>query len=109
MARHLFTSMIKCEICGYRYRFIWDRAIPKYICGGYSKGHEDGCKTRHSIEEDLLVGVIKEYCITKHIVFKKNNAFIKSIVDKIIINIDDCVIHYKAGHTSCISPNIIRI
>lgn len=108
LTKNLFTSLIKCDNCGYNYRHISDRKISKYVCQGYARQLPGGCKERHAIEEELLVSVIREYCNINNIDFNKTNSFFNSIIEQITANVNEYTIYYKNGHVSCISPNIIK-
>lgn len=95
MAKHIFTSLIKCKTCGKNYIFIKDRKIPKYICSGYS--NRNGCTKRYAIKEEDLLEMVKIYCNRNQIQIEYTNEFMKNIIDKIYIDGDkeDIMIKYS--------------
>lgn len=95
MAKHIFTSLIKCTNCNKNYVFIKDRNIPKYVCGGYS--NRNGCTKRFAINEEDLLKMVKIYCNRNQIGIEQSNDFMKRIIDKIYIDSqkENIMIKYK--------------
>lgn len=111
MAKHLFTSLIKCTNCNHNYRFISDRKIPKYICNGYSIKAKNGCTTRYTITEDELLYIIYIFCNRNHIQLEYTNEFMTSIINVIYVDNkkDSIIIEYKNGEQGIYSIKKIQI
>lgn len=111
MSKSLFFKLIKCENCGYNYRYISDRKIKKYICSGYSRQLNNGCKTRYAIKEDELIYMIQIFCNRNDMQIEYTNDFMKSIIDRIYINreSDSIEIIYKNHEKSTYSRREVQI
>ncbi len=62
--KHLFSSIIRCEGCGYSFRRI---ARPKeiyWVCSGRNSSGVDFCKNKTKIDEENLKSEIKGYFVT---------------------------------------------
>lgn len=104
MPKKLFTSLIKCENCGYNYRYQKDRNTPKYLCLGYSTGK--GCKIRYAIKEEEILYLIQLFCNRNNLEIEMTNKFMKKIIKQIYINSENqsIRIEFNNGEISEISP-----
>jgi len=106
--KKLFYKLIQCE-CGNNYRYQKDRGIPKWLCGGYSRGISN-CE-RNAIREEHLIRIISAYCLKNRILFEPTHEFVKGIVDKIYISKEEIRVEYKSGEkeNSIINGNMYKI
>ena len=111
MAKHLFTSLIKCSLCDYNFRYIKDREISKYICSSYSRQIENGCTERYSITEKELIYLIQIFCNRNHIEMEYTNEFMKSIIDKIYVDGENhsLIVKYRNGEEGIYSIKEVQI
>ncbi len=104
--KKIFYKLIQCSQCNNNFRYIKDRSIPKYICGGYAR-KTSNCK-RISIKEEDLLRIIEAYHFKNRLEFIPTHDFIKQIVDKIYVSEEEIKIVYKNGEESKISNNIYK-
>lgn len=103
-----FTSLILCTDCGYKYRFIKERGVNKYLCQGYAK--KEGCADRSILLEEVLIDIIQIFCNRNKIEMIESNKFMKSIISKIEIdNNRNITIYYKNGENGIYHANRVHI
>lgn len=101
--KYLFTGMILCKNCGYKYKSKMDRQSKVYLCGNYSKnGLKSGC-TRRIIHESILEEIIKSQFQIYKIEYLPNNEYLKTIIEKITIDENSNIAINYFNHNSTIS------
>lgn len=62
--RHLFSTLIKCDCCGYSFRRterVYQNTYIKWVCSGRNANGSDSCNNMTKIDEQELMTAIKDY------------------------------------------------
>lgn len=74
--RHLFSTLIRCNCCGYSFRQLkkihTNKTYIKWVCSGRNSNGKDFCNNKIKIDEEELINVLKEYFL--NIVNTKENS-----------------------------------
>lgn len=80
--KHLFSTLIKCKECGWSFR----RSVRKYkntyirwVCSGHNGKGADSCPNAVTIDEEELIGVLKEYFVE---VLKQKKKVINYVINE---------------------------
>lgn len=110
-SKYLFAKLIKCVQCGNNYRGLKGRSKKRYICNGYSMKKPNACKIRYGIDENILTQIVETFCNRNGIEVKLTNDFMKSIIDKILVDReeDKLKVFYKNGEEAVYSNKQFRV
>ena len=62
--KHLFSTLIKCEECGWSFRRVvkkYKNTYIRWVCSSHNGRGADSCPNAQTIDEDELIEVIEEY------------------------------------------------
>lgn len=80
--KHLFSTLIKCDCCGYSFRRVercYKNTYIKWVCSGRNANGKDSCNNMTKVDEQELMDAIKEYFSG---ILASRQDVIKSIVSK---------------------------
>lgn len=103
--QYLFTKLIYCNN-GHTMRGIQEYQTHCYICSSYSKNTKS-C-SRNLVEENTINEFVLKYCILKRIKYQPTKKFMRSIIDRIIVNNKEFEIYYKDKTYACFKKNCIK-